>query len=371
MSNYATVTSVPGSYDRVECDGTSFGLGLIVPNERVLDVPTLASRVPLLSFEEIRRITDSEDFKFGRSLFDASWTTNQNGYGSCAAYAGKSALEKMRHTMGQERIELSGDHLYSLVNGGYDRGSLLKDVMRKLMFDGVATAATVPLGAIYPSKYDQQKANAEKVRFRGHELYAVPDEQSSATALAMGMILVNAIHVTNRWRQFDSDNFLAPAPGPGNHSEHCDDIYYDRKRGCFAMRKGTSHSVNYNPDHGGYCWTTWDAHYKTTSQYHVFYAVGAAIEDPAHPSPPLPFDYEQPDPIADTISLTMYSRASCSFCVKFEREQLPKVQAARWEFHKIDATGSVPRFVIKRGDKTQEITGYKPFEVLREIAEGM
>ena len=172
--------------DRVADDEMGeFGLGLQVPAARPLSFDTLAESRPLLSTDEIRRIVESQDFRFGRHYFDASWTTNQNGYGSCAGYGGMSGVEKMRVMAGQDVVRLSGDYLYSLVNGGRDRGSMLDANMKAIMSRGVATKETVPLGGIYPRKYDTARANAEAQRFRGHELYAVPDEQSMATALAL------------------------------------------------------------------------------------------------------------------------------------------------------------------------------------------
>lgn len=349
----------PEQQEMVEFDGYVFGLGLNVPTVKTQMFPTLSTLIPLLDMQKIREIVESTDFEFGRKQFDSSWITNQNGYGSCAAYAGSSALAKGRVLQGQERVDLSGDYLYSLVNGGRDRGSMLDENMAAIMRNGVCTKETVPLGGIYRRKYNTRKADEEAARFRGHELYACPDEQSLATALAMKIPVVIAIHVTRRWRSFDSDDVLAECNGVGNHSEHLDDIKYDSRRGCFLYRKATSHGRSYSGD--GYCWTLWEDHYKVSSRYHQFYAVPGAIQDPQGDNPPNP-DGSGPDPGPEprkNITLTVYSNQNCGWCTKWKNEVLPKVRDAGWTLRANENyTGSVPRFVLDIDGQKVEHVGY-------------
>lgn len=262
----------------VVVDDHEFGLGLQLPKARPLTFPTLGEGFELLSNAEIKRRVETDDFQFGRERFDSSWITNQNGYGSCAAYGGSSALAKARVLGGQRRQDLSGDYLYSLVNGGSDRGSMLDDNMHAMVSKGVCLKSTVPLGGIYRRKYDTNVADAEAKRFRAWEPFATPNEQSIATALCMHMPVVIAITVGRNWQRFDSDDILAPSGGSGNHCEHLDDIKYSTKRGCFLFRKATSHGKNYSGD--GYCWITWADHLKGPARYHMQYAVPSAIDDP-------------------------------------------------------------------------------------------
>lgn len=352
---------VNGGQEFVEFDGHAFGLGLQLPKQRTVAFPTLATMQPLLDQETIKKIIASEDFKFGDVYFDSSWITNQNGYGSCASYGGASALEKARVLGGQSRVSLSGDYLYSLVNGGRDRGSMLDDNMRALVNKGVCKRETVPLGGIYRSKYNTQKADAEARRFRGHELYATPDEQSVATALAMRIPVVIAIHVTGRWRSFDSDDILAPANGPGNHCEHLDDIKWSSTHGCFLFRKATSHGVNYSGD--GYCWTTWDRHYKTTSRYHMFYGVPSAIEDPQGDNPSIDGGEDRDKQITSPVKLVVASRPGCSWCDKWAANERPKVQAAGYEIVEGDVPGNgVPKFRVIVGKRSETHVGFWSFD---------
>lgn len=351
----------------VETDYGKFGLGLELPEVRTMIYPSLGSKLPLLPMDEIKKIVESDEWDFGSS-FDTTWITNQNGYGSCAAYGASSALAKARVLNGQGRVDLSGDYLYSLVNGGRDRGSMLDENMMALMNRGVCKRETVPLGGIYRSKYKTDVADREALRFRAHECYTCPDEQSLATALALKMPVVIAIHVSNRWRSFDADDVLAPAPGPGNHCEHLDDITWSSKRGCFLYRKATSHGRDYSGD--GYCWTTWERHYESTSRYHQFYCVPSAIDDPQGDNPPFDSDYE-PAPL-DKPKLTVASSSGCVWCSRWKETVEPKVKAAGYllSYGDVPGGGGVPRFLLDVGGKTKSKVGYWNFiDIERAVAE--
>ncbi|MEM1224593.1 MAG: C1 family peptidase [Planctomycetota bacterium] len=358
MSSEAAIEVVSGK-ELVSFEGNTFALGLHLPERRTLAYPTLSTMTPLLPMDEIRKIVGRSDFLFGRKYFDSSWITNQNGYGSCAGYGASSALAKARVLRGQPRVDLSGDFLYSLVNDGRDRGSGLEENMRAMMSRGVCTKETVPLGGIYRNKYDTRVADKEAMRFRGHELYAVPDEQSMATALAMRVPVVVAIHVTSRWRQFDSDDILAAANGVGNHCEHVDDIMYSTKHSCFLYRKATSHGVNYSGD--GYCWTTWERHYKRPSRHHMFYAVPSAIDDPLDTNPS--FGEQE----IEVPRLTIQSSDGCVWCGRWKATEEPKARAAGYRLESGSVPGrGVPRFTLHVGSRSETQVGFWKFEEIEE-----
>ena len=353
--NQGVDITVNGGQEFAEFDGQAFGLGLQMPAQRTIAYPTLSTMTPLLPIDEIKQLIASEDFKFGQTYFDDSWLTNQNGYGSCASYAGSSALAKARVLGGQDRVDLSGDYLYSLVNGGRDRGSMLDDNMRAIMNKGVAAKSTVPLGGIYRNNYDTQKADTEARRFRGHELYACPDEQSVATALAMRIPVVIAIHVGRNWRREDSRDVLIGDSGPGNHSEHLDDIRWSEQHGRFEFREGSSHKRPY-------FWVYWSKHLAQPSRYHMFYAVPSAIEDPHGDNPSLGSREDQ-QRIAATPKLIVTSQQGCVWCDRWKENVLPKVRRAGYEIVEGQTDGSgVPRFKLLVGDRSVNHTGYWSFD---------
>lgn len=367
MSRKANVVVI-GRQEFVDIEDHLYGLGLKLPEVKTQSVPTMAVFQPLLSMNEIKAVVEDPAFFSGDKLFDSSWITNQNGFGSCACYAGSSALAKARVLSGQDRQDLSGDYLYSLVNGGRDNGSMLDDVMHTMLQKGVCLAKTVPLGGIYRSKYNTAVADREALRFRGHELYAVPDEQSLATALALRFPVVIAIHVTNKWRQFDADDILAPASGPGNHCEHLDGIKWSNKRGCFLYRKATSHGTAYSDD--GYCWTTWEDHYKTTSRYHQFYAVPGAIQDPQADNPSGTEINEDDRPLAKPV-LVVKSRPGCVWCDRWKATELKKCEDAGIDVQSGDFQSSgVPAFNLRVGEQEYRRDGFWPYlDIAKKIGE--
>jgi hypothetical protein len=354
--------------DRIVTDDGEWSTGLKLPVESKSAGRRLGDIMSPLSSGQIRSIIESQEFSFGEKLFDSTWTTNQNGYGSCASYGAASALSKAMWLRGAGRVDLSGDYLYSLVNGGRDRGSMLDENMEALMNRGVAKRETVPLGKIYRSRYDTRTADAEAKRFRGHELFEVRTEDEMATALALQMPVVVAIHVTRRWRQFDAENVLAECNGVGNHCEHCDDIKYSTRRGCFLYRKATSHGVSYNPSHGGYCWTLWADHYRQTIRHHKFYAVPAAIDDPQGTNPPSGRSRPQPEP-QNEVSIVMESSEGCSHCVRWKRTEQAKCEAAGWTVRTAAPRGGpIPDFTLRVGPHSVSRLGFWPFEsILEEV----
>ncbi|MEN1682176.1 MAG: hypothetical protein AAGJ46_21575 [Planctomycetota bacterium] len=342
---------VDGGQEYVETEDGRYGLGLHFEEVKTQAFPTLASSQELMSRSEIIDLIESDEFKFGREHFDASYLTNQNGYGSCAGYAAASALTKARVMGGQERVDLSGDYAYSLVNRGRDNGSGLANNMRAMVRNGYASKETVPLGGIYPRKYNKAKADAEARRFRAHEPYALPDEQSFANALATRKPAVHAIHVGRNWRRLDGD-VLIGNKGVGNHSEHCDDIRYNRRKGRFEFRNGSSHKRPW-------FWITWEDHLASTSRHHQFYAVPSGTQDPEGDNPS---GDSQPAPV-QTAKLIRTSRGGCVWCDRWNARVEPEIRASDIELVDGTVEGSgVPRFELRVGDRSLVHEGYWSFE---------
>lgn len=353
-------TYIENGVEFIEADGERHALGLN-PERGNLRFRTFAEYMELPSRAELIERVESDKYKFGQEHFDKSWTRNQNGWGKCAASAATYALAKARHLRGQKQVELSDDYLYSLVNDGRDRGSTLSENMEAITSRGIATRATVAEGEIYRSRYDRSKADKEALRFRAHECFVTPSEQEIVTALTCQIPVVIAIHVGRNWRRFDSDGVLIGDRGVGNHSEHLDDVRYNRSKGRFEFRKHSSHGVSYGD--GGFCWITMD-HLQVHSS-HQKYAVPAAIDDPLgiNPSGGESFDDEQPIPQA---TLTVVSSNGCPHCVKWNRDERPKLAGLGLQITSGDVAGSgVPRFRLDVGSESQAKIGYWSAEEIR------
>lgn len=331
MSNGRIINRDGNEYFDPENGESPLGLGLqVTPNSMTLATDTLAMSQPLLSKRDALERILRDDWTDGVQEFDESFTTYQNGFGSCAGYAVASAGTKTIVQQGFPRIDLSGDYQYSRVNGGRDNGSGLKENMDSFMANGCATTQTVKLGEIYRNKYDTAKADVEAALFRGWELFATPDEQSIITALAMKMKVIIAIHVDRNWRKFDSRGMLRENNGVGNHCEHLDAIRYNDRAGRFEFRKATSHGKNYGE--GGYCWVTFEDNLKTASRYHVFYALGAMrLSSRLNILGENNFDINpEPEPAQD-LSIVCYTSNSCGWCTKWKSEVAPLAVQNGWK----------------------------------------
>lgn len=362
-------TYVKDGVEFVQFDDKPRALGLKPDLQPVL-ARTLSEYLEIPSRGEMIRRVESNDWSFGEDIFASDWTKDQNGWGKCASTAATYAIQKARHMRGQRRIELSDDYLYSLVNDGADRGSTLGENMRAIMTRGIATRATVGHGDIYRSKYDTRKADKEALRFRGHEAFLTPGEQEVCAALLARIPVVIAIHVGRNWQNFDSRGVLIGDRGPGNHSEHLDDIRYNRQAGRFEFRKHSSHGKRYGD--GGFCWIHY-GHLNSVHSSHAKYAVPGAIDDPQGD---FPFQDEFIDDQDDqdesqAPKLIVTSSEFCDWCKKWDRMDRQRVKDAGIIVEPGSVPGSgVPRFKLIVGDREYTQVGYWPAaEILSTVAE--
>lgn len=252
---------------------------LLPPSGFVSAFPAFEDAVKPLSDAEIRDVAKSGDAD-GRKRFDSSWIQDQKSHGSCNGFAGAMALSRARVRRGLDRVILSGAYLYSLINGGRDQGSMLDDGMREMQARGIATQETVGWDAIYPSRYDRAKADAEAARFKGFECYAVKTPAGLFSAAAMNFDLVVAVHVASRFMRVDSDGVAGVDRGPGNHAVGADGLVWVNGP---TLTGFNSWNRSYGVD--GRMLLTWD-HFAGTLGNHVFYAIRSTGDDPQGSNPP-------------------------------------------------------------------------------------
>lgn len=367
MSNVKLYQDGDGK-EYVEGTNGKYALGLN-PDSLPVVARSLSAYMEIPSKAEMIKRVESPDWSFGESHFDSSWTKDQNGWGKCASSAATYVVEKARYMRGQRRVELSDDYLYSLVNGGSDRGSTLGENMRAIMERGIATRSTVAHGDIYRNKYDARKADKEALRFRGHEAFVTPGEQEVCAALLSRIPVVIAIHVGRNWQKFDLRGVLIGDRGPGNHSEHLDDIRYNRQAGRFEFRKHSSHGTRYGD--GGFCWIHY-GHLGSVHSSHTKYALPGAIDDPLGE---FGFQDEQIDDEDNEPEqqpkLIVTSNEFCSWCKKWDQNDRQRVVDAGVEVVPGSVPGSgVPRFKLVVGEQEQTKIGYWPADqILRTLAE--
>lgn len=361
-------TFIKDGVEYIEADSERHALGLN-PDTEPVTARSLSQFLEIPSRSEMVRRVEASDWSFGVDLFDESWTKNQNGWGKCASSAATYAVEKARFMRGQRKLELSDDYLYSLVNDGRDQGSTLGENMRAITSRGIATRSTVGHGDIYRRKYDTRKADAEALRFRAHEAFVTPGEQEVCAALLARVPVVIAIHVGRNWRNFDRDGVLIGDHGMGNHSEHLDDIRYNREKGRFEFRKHSSHGKSYGD--GGFCWIHY-GHLSSVHSSHTKYAVPMAIDDPQgnFPFQDEFIDDEREEDTSDKPQLIITSNEFCSWCKKWDQNDRQRVVSAGIEVIPGDVPGSgVPRYTLIVGDQEKTKIGYWSAEqILQELA---
>lgn len=269
--------------DFIQADGTYRRLGTI-PQQGLLrtSFPAYASAGPMFTRTELESLAKISDTQ-GRTKFDQSWILDQKGAGSCNGHAAASALSKARVRRGSARVMLSGPYAYSLMNGGQDNGSTLDAGMKIVAEHGIAPMDVVPnWDMIYPNRYDRRKADEEALRFRGFECYTIKTEPEFFSALAAGFDVVIAVHAGNSFMRMNSNNVAGSDRGPGNHATHCDG--YRVLGGQLQADMPNSWGLSYGAL--GRCFVTWDEHLAPTVNYHGFYAIRSAIDDPHGDNPP-------------------------------------------------------------------------------------
>ena len=262
-------------------DGVTRILGCQLPPAGfVTSFPALEDAVPTISAKDIEEIARSGDMD-GRAKFDTSFIKDQRSHGSCNGFAAAAALTRARIRRRLPRVDLSGAYIYSLINGGRDSGSLLEDGMKVMQSRGIATESTVGWDAIYPSRYDRAKADAEAERFKGFECYAVKSKEGLWTALALNFDVVVAVHAGNAFMRLDSQGVCGVDSGPGNHAVAVDGLVW-----IDGQPVATGYN-SWNTSYGnqGRMLMTW-RHFSQPFGYHVFYAIRSTGDDTQGDNPP-------------------------------------------------------------------------------------
>lgn len=258
-------------------DGVERKLATLLPEPGLkLSMPVFA--VPEMSDSALEKIARTGKLD-GRTLFeDRNWIKDQGAAGSCNGWAGAMALARARVRGGQDRVDLSGSYLYSLVNDGRDEGSTLHRGMAALMDRGCASEPTVRPHQIYRNQYDVQQADREAQLYRAHECYAVETVRGAFTAVAMGFDVVLAVHVGDSFSKLDRNGFAGIDNGAGNHAVLADGLAWADGELAFTManswgvRWGSSGRALLRADH-----------LARTIRFHKAYAIRAAKQ--AQPLP--------------------------------------------------------------------------------------
>jgi hypothetical protein len=265
------------SYDVI--DGRYF-TGCQVPDKKPQRLAAYEDSQPMLSRAEIIEMVGNENRTPARKRFDAAlFIENQESTGSCNGWAGSGAVIRTRHMAGLPFVRLSGDYLYSLINGGRDNGSMLDDGMKAIQEHGIA-----PYDMVRKMEYIHSRMSAEAKqnapRFKAFECYRVETELGLASGLALGFVGVVAVHASNAWSSL-SNGVSRPSNGPGNHAVVCQDVGINGD----TLHFDIANSWGRNWGDNGHTWNTWANHFIQTVRNHDFYLIRGVTDDPQNPAP--------------------------------------------------------------------------------------
>lgn len=265
------------SYDVI--DGKYF-TGNLIPASTGTTFAVYEDSQPMLTLAEIEKIVTAENRTPARKRFPAEkWIRNQGGRGSCNGYAGAWALARARVMCGLPFEALSGEYLYSMINGGRDGGSMLDDGMKAITERGVAREELVRHES-YLWNQMSEEARKDAPRFKAFECYRVNTELGLASGLAVGFLGVVAVHASNAWGSL-SNGISRRSLGPGNHAVVCQDVIVSNGKLLFDI----ANSWGKNWGDNGQTMNTWNDHFIEPNRNHAFYLIRGVIDDPQNPAP--------------------------------------------------------------------------------------
>lgn len=266
----------------IEFNGQFYGTGLIVPEVRESGFRLFADAKPMLTREQVNKVITDPSRRSGRKRFGGDWVMNQKSLGACNGFACAGAGARARVRRGLTHRMLSGFAMYAAINGGVDRGSLLKDGMEWMTTRGIPAAIANERPEYLWGRIPQSQKNTMKDNIM-LECYALEEELDLAVASALGYDCVVAVHASNAWSRLDSSGVSGESAGKGNHAVLVDDVILSPS-GEYLFDMCNSWDVTWGQE--GRSYQTWNRHFRYTIKYHQFFAIRSTI-DGDEPAPVL------------------------------------------------------------------------------------
>lgn len=143
---------------------------------------------------------------------------DQNGKGSCVGHGTAAAFGAAWSMAGNKARRFSACYVYSLINGGSDRGAIVEDALKAMEKYGVCLESTVGPLKIYRSQYDTQAADNEAKRFTIFQSYQLDSFDEIASAVQLGKLAVFGIDIG---RNFEPNTHGVIPERSGSGGGHC------------------------------------------------------------------------------------------------------------------------------------------------------
>ena len=168
--------------------------------------------------------------------------------------------------------------MYAHVNGGQDRGAVLRRVVEFAISGGCALRDMVQYQSYLKRDMGPEaQMSAQRFRIAEGEIVGIHSEEEMASALALNWLVFIAVQVENPWFKLDGNGVVMPTDGDGNHAIHCDDIRINAQ-GEYEFDHAGSWGKTYGQDGRG--WISWRKHLRSTVRNHEFVAVRVMRPDP-------------------------------------------------------------------------------------------
>lgn len=142
---------------------------------------------------------------------------DQGSYGACNGHAAASSLEIARWISGLDHVDLSAWFVYSILCGGWDRGSSIAEALTLLKQQGTCTDVLVQHGVINPA-YLTAAAKSDAERFKIEIGYALNGFDALMAATQLGKPFNFSISVNSGFDQLDSDGCPQNRVAINNHA---------------------------------------------------------------------------------------------------------------------------------------------------------
>ncbi len=238
-----------------------------LPSPREHRVPAFASRYATLP----RSAWQPRDVRWLElGIWDQGQIGACGGFGACRQFAIAHRLA------GHAPRKFSPWFVYASVNGGFDRGSVVSDLMETIQANGVCLDEQVPNGEFLLSRIGAEARKTAR-RFRARECYALANFDEACTAWQLGCAVGIGIDVGTRF-QPDAEGFLPDQRGQaGGHYMGTEGMLF--ARGQWWLIVANSWTAKWGKN--GYCFLP--ESYLTNAWFEGF-AVRDVTDDPEDPA---------------------------------------------------------------------------------------
>lgn len=240
--------------------------------------------LPLLDDKQIMEVLKDPNRVPSRKRFDPKFWIGRQINNGCNGWAWAKAMGTTRVRRGLAPVRLSGDFVYSQMNGRRDQGSLTKDGPATLEKYGACQNELVRIGTWDRQRIDQGAyVNAARFKLAPGEWKRATTRTELYSGLALGWEAVVAVHVDGDFSEVTRIGMVPPSNrGVGNHAVNADDIV--NLNGRLVLDMPNTWGLSWGLEGRGYI--TWEDHLINTLPYHHFIMIRAASDDPQGSNPP-------------------------------------------------------------------------------------